>query len=1278
MIRGVGLRSAVAINVVTMIGAGPLITIPLIVVALHGSVSIVAWIAGAVIALCDGLVYAELASRLPRSGGTYAYLREGYGPRGPGRLLAFLFVWQFCLWAPLTLASGYIGFAQYAGFLAPALATDVWLQRAVAFGVGVITIIALYRAIPTIARTAYALGIVAVATLLIIAFAGLAHPHINLTALAPRAFSLNGIGIFAFGAALVYTIYDYGGYADVCAIAEEVKRAERTIPLAILLSVAIVAVCYIALNLGVFATLPIDLVAKSTSVASAVIDTTLGHGAAIAVTIAILVTAFASTYGLLLGASRVPFAAARDGDFLPAFARLHPTGKFPAISLLVLGMLALPAALFPLDQVIAFLTAGIALIQGVAQVGALAALRWKTPSAPFRIPLYPLPPLVALAGWAGLFVSSGTWAMLFGCVSLLLGAGVFLVHAKLGRIWPFAVATLLAIAAFVPGPSQAATFTHSMVVQRDGNPTLLVDGKPFFFYGAAFFYERIPAWQWLASMKALKAMGFNTLDLYVPWNWHETSDGAFDFDGHTNPQRNLREVLRLAASLHFKLLVRPGPVIRNEWRNGGYPAWLLTRPEYGMPLHDVLEGRYPATATLQNANSDDAAAEWMRNATHMRYASRWLQTALREFVPVADRVLAVQLDDDQGAYIDNQTWPAPHLQAYLRELERVVRTVIGPQLPTFINTYEMKVTASAPVWAMGNWYQSDAYSIGEHDRAALEFSTGLLQTQTRWPVAMSEFQAGWLAAPEDPTPRAADPTNTTLALHTLLGMGARGVIDFPAQDTVNPAGWEAPFANASYAWDAALSVNLRKSARADPTENFGSLVASYGDELASARRVSDGAIAYMASAFPEAAMNNDSVFAIAARTKELQQTCRLHSITCDLVDLRYAGEQKLRDYPFIIVPALRVPGSMIDSVQGKLLRYVRAGGKVLAAVPDVARPVNGGIKNATLIKGNDGSAFLDVVNYTTQAQSIPATRIREHADHVWTFGPKLIAPRSALLTRLDVASPAIVTLHYYPQVFARDCVGPQSLTQAMVRVANGASDSLPRVSLENDQLGVRFSPNAGARLITFSPPNHFTCSRYSDSVITSVGALRDDVEIQPPLSVTDRIGKYTRSFPAGMFNRDYHVDSATSGETGIVTMSYHAPDVVPNGATFERTITLAASGTRMIVDQRATFDPGPNVERQRAITLSSFDTGRVTLIDDLANGSVGFFDQRSLHVTIVTWRSGDIEDARLLPEPTSTVLRLRLAPGGTRRTIWAIDYAPNLTEARAAMQKERGLANAKP
>ncbi|GAC1545805.1 MAG: hypothetical protein NVS2B17_28500 [Candidatus Velthaea sp.] len=571
---------------------------------------------------------------------------------------------------------------------------------------------------------------------------------------------------------------------------------------------------------------------------------------------------------------------------------------------------------------------------------------------------------------------------------------------RVRAIWTAAFAILLALL-IAPPIANAASFTHSAVVERDGNPQLVVDGKPFFFYGAAFFYERIPPAQWRSSMHELAEMGFNTLDLYVPWNWHESSDGDFDFDGRTSPRRNLREVLRLGAELGFHFIVRPGPVIRNEWRNGGYPAWLLERPEYGMPLHDVLEGRYPATATLQNANSDDAAAEWMGNATHMRYATRWLQTALREFIPVADRVLAVQLDDDQGAYIDNQTWPAPHFQAYLAELERITRTVTGPQLPVFINTYEMKVTASSPVWAMGNWYQSDAYAIGEHDRTALEFSTALLQTQPHWPVAISEFQAGWLAAPEDPTPRPADPSNTTLALNTMLGLGARGIVDFPAQDSINPAGWEAPFSNAAYAWDAALDVDLRHSPRYAPTRAFGEIVKAYGSELAAAQRRTDGAIAYTVSAYPESTQTNADVFAILARTQEAQRACRAARLTCDLVDLRFAALDRLERYSFVIVPARDGAPPMLPAIRAKLAAYTRGGGRVLASAPAQPATVNGNIPDATVLVNPHGAAFVSIVNFDTAARRIAAARIPRPGSGTWLMPAHTLAPRSAELVRLD-------------------------------------------------------------------------------------------------------------------------------------------------------------------------------------------------------------------------------------------------------------------------------------
>ncbi|MBV8489972.1 MAG: beta-galactosidase, partial [Candidatus Eremiobacteraeota bacterium] len=164
---------------------------------------------------------------------------------------------------------------------------------------------------------------------------------------------------------------------------------------------------------------------------------------------------------------------------------------------------------------------------------------------------------------------------------------------------------------------------------RGGYPVFQVDGAPFFVYGAAFFYERVPAMQWRSALQAYRAMGINTIDLYVIWNWHQPAGSQPpDFTGRTDPQRNLLEVLALCHELGFKIVLRPGPVIRNEWRNGGYPDWLLERPEYNMPLHDVLEGRYPATATLQNAHADAAAAEWLANATHLHFASAWLTDVL--------------------------------------------------------------------------------------------------------------------------------------------------------------------------------------------------------------------------------------------------------------------------------------------------------------------------------------------------------------------------------------------------------------------------------------------------------------------------------------------------------------------------------------------------------------------------------------------------------------------------------------------------------------------------
>ncbi|HEY2554381.1 MAG TPA: amino acid permease, partial [Candidatus Cybelea sp.] len=568
----------------------------------------------------------------------------------------------------------------------PALTTHPFAQSLLGCAVGLLTIFLLYRAIPAIVRIALGLGAVAVATLAVVAAAGAVHPLVAapVTPLDPKAFGV------ALGGALVITLYDYLGYGEICALGGEIRRPERTIPLAVVFSVAIVAVFYCALQIGILRSIPLPDAAKATYVAALVVERSWGTAAAQATTVLILLTAFASTYGLLLGSSRIPYAAAESGLFFSPFARLHPRGAFPYVSLLAVGLLALPATFLPLDQVIAALTAGLVIVQSIAQIAVLATIRRRGLRAPFRMWLYPLPALIALCGWLYIFASAGAFAIIFGLVTLAAGVIAYGVRARIRLEWPFAALLMLGLT-FARADAHPA-FTAASIVQRDGYPVFMVDRKPFFVYGAAFFYERLPRDQWRASLLQLRALGINTIDLYVMWNWHEPADGEFDFTGKTNPRRDLRRVLQLVRELGFYAIVRPGPVIRNEWRNGGYPAWLLARPEYGMPQHDLLEGRYPPIATLQNAHSDDAAAAWLANATHMRYTKRWLTHALEAIAPFADRVIAIQLDDDQGAYIDNQTWPAPHLQRYLRALASMVRQVAGRDVTLFINTYEMKVT----------------------------------------------------------------------------------------------------------------------------------------------------------------------------------------------------------------------------------------------------------------------------------------------------------------------------------------------------------------------------------------------------------------------------------------------------------------------------------------------------------------------------------------------------------------------------------------------------------
>jgi len=1238
----------VAINVITMIGIGPLVTIPLVIAALGGTLALAGWIAGAIVALCDGLVWAELSSRYPGSGGTYVYLRNVFGPDRLGKALAFLFNWQFLLAAPCLLASGYIGFANYAAYLYPALGSNAAAHDAVAVGIGLLTLLLLYRRTAKVAALGAILAGAAILTIALVAAAGLAHARIHL-AHAPATFGL-GTGFLAgFGSALYITLYDYAGYSDAALVGDEVERPERTIPLAIVLSILIVAALYIALQIGVLAAVPWQSLldahhqptAQAQYVGALVVEHAWGRAAALAVTGLVLITAFASLYGNLFGFSRIAFAAARDNAFLPAFARIHPRKEIPHVALVAIGALSLVASFFTLDQVIAFLTAGIVLIQAVAQIVALGVVRARRAHAPFRMPLYPLPALVALAGWIWAFLASGSAAIALGVGWLLCGAIVYAFVARRQRWWPFALAcvaagalALSAPARATAAPSQWAAWQTSRIATDRGYPVFTVDGKPFFIYGAAFFYERIPRARWRDALLAYRDLGINTIDLYVIWNWHEPADGRFDFTGATDPQRDLAGLLALTHQLGFKIVLRPGPVIRNEWRNGGYPAWLLERAEYDMPLHDVLEGRYPATATLQNARADDAAAQWLRNPTHLHYASQWIRSALDAVAPYSRDVIAIALDDDQGAYLDNDTWPAPHWHAYIGWLRSVVRSAAGPRVPVFVNTYEMKVPAASPAWAWGNWYQGGESEIGSHDLADLDFATGLLQTQAGFPVMQSEFQAGWFQSADEGAPRPSDPANTTIALHELLRDGVHGVVNFPLQDTIYPDGWEAPWANWSYAWGAALNVDLGASARYAPTAAVGAMLRRYGALLARTHVVNDAAIVWPPSLFTPKTLGNADFAAFADATIAMQRACATRGLTCTLVDLKPFDPRSPPHETPLLLPIVITP--MLDA---KMEPWARARIAALRRSGDLLRDASAvhartGVMTpgVTLLRADDDSyGFIAAINPSDEARTLGPFRIPLRRRSV-------ILPAFRLAARDGTLVPIGLPMPGLRITASPSAVSPPGFAPPVTSL------------IQTDGITVAFGANAGARIAVFDAG--------TGNVATGIGLLRDAVDPESSPSSRDYIAAYTHPILAGTFNRAYDCVGTVGDNTFVTTCTYEAPDLPRGGARFSR--RYAIENGALVVSEE--FEPHDSLSTARLKSISgfAFAPGDTLLVSSDAN-ALGML--HGTRFTTLRWRSRDV--ARVVTRQTrgAQIVTLVFA----RRTIelrLAITTASDPAEAR--------------
>ena len=474
LIRGVGLSSATALNMIDMIGVGPFITIPLIVSAMGGPQAMLGWLLGAIFAMCDGMVWAELGAAMPRSGGSYGYLREIYGPNRWGRLISFLFIWQLSFSAPLSIASGAVGLSGYAAYLRPGLeipyATRDWsipmplighLQvhwlvsgtTFIAIGVVLVAVLLLYRKITSISAISKLLLAGVLVTMGWIIVAGLGHFDVaRAFSFSPGAFRLSHSFWLGLGSSMLIGTYDYWGYYNVAFIGDEVKDPGRTIPRAILLSILLVGCLYVLMNMSILGVVPWqEMVASARSnrglyVVSIFMQRIYGSWAANVVTILVIWTAFASVFSTLLGYSRVPYAAALDGNYFRVFARVHPEGRFPHISLLALAGVAMAFCFLSLADLIAGLVVIRITLQFLVQAIGLIILRWRHPAMPrpFRMWLYPLPALIAAGGFIFMVISRTNSAtqLRYALLILLSGVLLYLIRSWRNGEWPFGTRVL--------------------------------------------------------------------------------------------------------------------------------------------------------------------------------------------------------------------------------------------------------------------------------------------------------------------------------------------------------------------------------------------------------------------------------------------------------------------------------------------------------------------------------------------------------------------------------------------------------------------------------------------------------------------------------------------------------------------------------------------------------------------------------------------------------------------------------------------------------------------
>jgi len=497
---------------------------------------------------------------------------------------------------------------------------------------------------------------------------------------------------------------------------------------------------------------------------------------------------------------------------------------------------------------------------------------------------------------------------------------------------------------------------------------------------------------WEQMLDEYRRDGINTLDIYIPWNWHEPKEGEFDFDGHTNPRRDLRALLSLIAQKGFRLIARPGPEILNEWRHGGYPGWLLDRPEYRMDPLDWIEGRYAPLDNLNPHDAEAAAQGWLDNPTHMHYATLWMAAVGRELAPysshrlfhveqqspagppahdISGPLLFAQLGDDFA--INRTNYAGPAFWHYVEDLRSMLKAG-GLDVPVFINPTDMRVSAAGSaldpsVGAMGQWYLHPRSSttggppfLTARDTSEIELFTEELKTQPDFPPVMIEYDAGWYAPADDDRPLPDSESNTLLSSRLLIANGIHGLNYFPLQDTYTPAGYSVPWANRSYRWDAALSPDGDPQSKMQAIVRNARLLDLWGPLLAASHKRTDFGIIYPLGAYPPQSLKPEDIFRVSDCVMRIEKLAELDFLSTELLDPQYQPIEQLLRNPLLFLPVFdptKTQFQLSDRAQQEIVAYVRRGGTLIVFPARPAGNIIGDLwKNAPSLAAASGTAAI--------------------------------------------------------------------------------------------------------------------------------------------------------------------------------------------------------------------------------------------------------------------------------------------------------------------------------